>query len=257
VSLVEPGKTTRDIWLFDLARGLRTRFTFDPADELTAIWSPDGGRLLFSSRMKGLYDLYQKPSTGGGNEEVLLADTQNKFPSSWSPDGRSILYTAPSLSGSGFDIWILPLSGDKKPVPLLSTSFNEGFGQFSPDGQWIAYVSNESGRPEIYIAPFSGKGGKWQVSTSGGLFPRWRRDGRELFYIAPDSRLLAASVSAQSSGFEVGVVATLFATRAKANLRYPYDVTADGRRFLVNTLQDEASPEPFTLVLNWPAALRK
>ena len=257
VSLVDPVKRTRDIWLFDLARGLRTRFTFDPVDELAAIWSPDGERLLFSSWMKGLLDLHHKPSSGGGNNDVLLANTQTKFPSSWSPDGRFILYTAFNLAGSGSDIWMLPLSGDKKPVPFLNTSFNEGFGQFSPDGQWIAYQSNESGRPEIYVAPFSGKGGKWQVSTTGGLFPRWRGDGRELFYIAPEGRLLAASVSAQSSGFEVGAVATLFAMRMKANQRYPYDVTADGRRFLVNTLRDEASPEPLTLVLNWPAVLRQ
>ena len=123
-------------------------------------------------------------------------------------------------------------------------------------GRWIAYQSNESGRAEVYVAPFPGKGGKRQVSTAGGTFPRWRRDGRELFYIAPGGRLMAATVGAQGSGFEVGAVTPLFDTRARTNLRYPYDVTADGQRFLVNTLGDELSPEPFTLVVNWTAGLR-
>ena len=156
----------RDIWLYDVARGLRTRFTFDPADELDSIWSPDGSRIVFNSRRKGHLDLYQKASSGAGSEEVLLEDNLDKLHLSWSPDGRFILYSTSSASPqTGADLFVLPLSGDRKPVPFLKTQFNELAGQFSPDGQWVAYVSNESGRNEVYVAPFPGPGGKWQIST--------------------------------------------------------------------------------------------
>ena len=168
VSIPDEAGKGRDIWLYDVARGLRTRFTFGPADELGPIWSPDGSRIVFNSRRKGHLDLYQKASSGAGTEEVLLEDNLDKYPTSWSPDGRFILYS--SFGGpTGNDLFVLPLSGDRKPFPFLQTQFNEAFGQFSPDGRWVAYASNESGRNEVYVAPFPGPGGKWQVSTG------WRR----------------------------------------------------------------------------------
>ena len=276
VSLFDRARRGRDIWLFDIARGLRTRFTFDPADELAPVWSPDGRRVVFNARRKGHLDLYQKASSGAGAEEELLADGLDKTPLGWSPDGRFILFVAVAPK-TGLDLWVLPLFGGRKPFPFLQTPFNEVPGRFSPDGRWIAYASNESGRNEVYVAPFPGlggtpsaaaalgtPGGKWQVSTAGGNWPRWRRDGKEIFYLAPDNlapdnKLMAAAASGQGSAFEVGAVRPLFETRAiaNANQRYPYDVSADGQRFLVNTLAEETTSAPITLVVNWPALVKK
>jgi Tol biopolymer transport system component len=249
----------RDIWLYDVARGLRTRFTFDPADEFTSVWSPDGSRVVFNSRRKGHLDLFQKASSGAGTEEVLLEDNVDKYPESWSPDGRFILYATggSTTSTTGSDLFVLPLSGDRKPFPFLNTQFNEGQGQFSPDGRWIAYRSDESGRGEVYVAPFPGAGGKWQISTGGGIYPRWRRDGTEILYFTPDNRLMAATVNGKGGNFEVGVVKPLFGTRAPIGFRYPYDVSADGQRFLINTLPEQATSAPITVVVNWTAGLKR
>jgi Tol biopolymer transport system component len=265
VSVFDLARRDRDIWLFDLARGLGTRFTFDPADEVTPVWSPDGSRMVFSARRKGHLDLYQKASSGAGVEEELLADGLDKYTADWSPDGRFILFGVQAPT-TGFDLLVLPLFGDRKPFPFLQTTSFENGGQFSPDGRWIAYESNESGRDEVYVAPFQGgapsaaatrgtSGGKWQLSTAGGTQPRWRRDGKEIFYLAPDNKLMATVVNGQGSAFEVGAVRPLFDTRTSGPL-YVYDVSPDGQRFLVNTLVEEAAPEPITLVVNWPALLK-
>jgi eukaryotic-like serine/threonine-protein kinase len=245
----------RDIWAYDVARGLRTRITFDPADELNSVWSPDGSRLVFNSRRKGHLDLYQKDSSGAGTEEVLLQDNRDKSPQSWSPDGRFILYTS-SDPPTGDDLFVLPLSGDRKPVPFLQTPFNEYDGQFSPDGRWVAYGSDESGKDEVYVAPFPGPGGKWQISTAVGTYPRWRRDGTEIFYLAPDNKLMAAAVNGKGSKFEVGAVKPLFETRALDPTRNSFAVSADGQRFLINT-DPQTSSAPITVVLNWAAGLKK
>ena len=257
VSVPDGSAATRDIWLFDVARGLRTRFTFDPADEQSSVWSPDGSRIVFNSRRKGHFDLYQKASSGAGAEEVLLEDTLEKSPLSWSPDGRFILYTAAGGS-TGNDLWILPMSGDRKPFPFLQTPFNEVPGVFSPDGRWIAYVSNESGRPEVYVAPFPGPGGKWMVSTAGGGNPRWRSDGKEIFYLAGGQQMMAAAVNGAGSSFQVGAVQPLFAIRPVGPRSF-YDVSADGQRFLAITGPDQrpAAIPPITVVVNWTAALKK
>jgi Tol biopolymer transport system component len=258
VSLFDPVQRSRDIWLFDIARGLRTRFTFEPADETTLIWSPDGSRVVFNARRNGPLDLYQKASSGAGVEEGLLTGCLDKYPMGWTPDGRFILFmvTAPK---TGLDLWVLPLFGDRKPFPFLQTQFNEINSRFSPDGRWIAYSSNESGRYEVYVAPFPGPGGKWQVSTAGGDWPRWRRDGKEIFYVAPapDEKLMAAVVNGGGSAFEVGAVQPLFDMRGEApNQSRMYDVSPDGQRFLVNTLAEEAASAPITLVVNWRALLK-
>jgi serine/threonine protein kinase/Tol biopolymer transport system component len=246
----------RDIWLYDVARGLRTRFTFDPADELQSIWSPDGSRVVFNSRRKGHLDLFEKASSGAGSEDVLFEDNLEKYPVSWSPDGRFILYDSFG-SPTGLDLWVLPLSEDRKPVPFLNTKFNEAAGQFSPDGRWVAYQSDESGKNEVYVTPFPGPGGKWQISTGGGGFPRWRHDGNEIFYLAPDNKLMAAAVNGKGSSFEVGAVKPLFETRAVVGLRNRYAVSADGQRFLINTAPEQAASAPITVVLNWTAGLKK
>ena len=163
--------------------------------------------------------------------------------------------TAPK---TGFDLWVMPLFGDRKPLPFLQTPFNENPGQFSPDGRWMAYASSESGRYEVYVTPFPGPGGKWQVSTAGGDWPRWRRDGKEIFYLAPGgTRLMAAAVNGGASAFEVGAVRELFNTRGVAPNAWTYDISPDGQRFLVNTFAEEAASTPITLVVNWPALLKK
>jgi Tol biopolymer transport system component len=250
-----PGQGGTDIWLYDVARGIKNPFTFGPADERALIWSPDGRRVVFNSRRKGQMNLYQKSADGSGAEEVLLEDKLLKFPMSWSADGKSLLYR--STGGpTNNDLFVLPLSGDRKPIPFVNTPFAEASGAFSPDGRWVAYASNESGRNEVYVAPFPGPGGKRrQVSTAGGGFPRWRRDGTEIFYVAPDRKLVAAAVNGRGASFEVGAVKPLFETRIPGP-RYEYAVTADGQRFLINTESEQAGATPITVVTNWMAGLK-
>jgi len=258
VSLFDRARRGRDIWLFDIARDLRTHFTFDPSEELTSVWSPDASRVVFNANRKGHWDLYQKASSGAGTEEELLADSVDKVPFDWSPDGRFILFGVGAFQ-AGTDLWVLPLFGDRKAFPVLQTPFTEVPGRFSPDGRWIAYASNESGRGEVYVASFPGPGGKWQVSTAGGSWPRWRSDAKEIFYLAPDKKLMSAAVNGAGSAFEVGAVRPLFDTRALTigNTGFMYDVSPDGQRFLVNTLAEQAAPAPITLVVNWRALLNR
>jgi serine/threonine protein kinase len=269
VGLLDSARKTRDIWLYDVARGLRTRFTFDPADENASIWSPDGSHIIYNSTRKGNADLYQMTSSGAGSEEIVLAGGPYKIPLSWSPDGRFVLYMIRTGNGAGApdNLWLLPLFGDRKPVPFLQTPFDEPQAQFSPDGRWVAYVSNESGRYEVYVVPFPGPGGgKWQISTAGGRLPRWRHDGKEIFYLAADNKLMGAVVNAEGSSIEVGAVRPLFQTRAANSAgsqgligggAYTYDVSADGQRFLINTAIAPGQTAPITIVVNWTAGLRK
>jgi Tol biopolymer transport system component len=260
VAIADQARKTRDIWLYDVVRGLRTRFTFDPSGRSTPVWSPDGSRIAFSSSRKGQGALYQKPSSSAGIEEALVEGSGEKFSSSWSPDGRYILYTERQISPRlDLNVWIIPLSGDRKSYPFLKTQFNEAQGRFSPDGRWVAYVSNESGKNEVYVVPFPGSGGKWQISTDGGRSPRWRRDGGEIFYFAPGGNLVAATVNGKGSSFEVGAVKPLFAIRTViTSIPYPYDVSTDGKSFLINTAPEQgATSAPITVVLNWSAGMKK
>ncbi len=155
------------------------------------------------------------------------------------------------------ELFVLPLLGDRKPVPFPNAKFEYGFGQFSPDGRWVAYRSNESGRNEIYVAPFPGPGGKWQISTAGGDRPRWRRDGSEVFYLSPDNKMMSATVGGKGASFEVGAVKPLFETRVVTGGRNQYTVSADGQRFLIDTSPEQAASAPITVVLNWTAGLKK
>jgi Tol biopolymer transport system component len=266
VSILDPVRRTRDIWIYDLARSLKTRFTFEPGDEYTLIWSPDGKRAILTSRRKQYMDLYQRLADNSGTEETLLEDNTDKYYLSLSPDGRSLLYgTGNTTPQTGNDLWLLPLLGDpstgsgqgRKPVPFLKTQFSERFGQFSPDGRWVLYDSNESGRYEVYVAPYPGPGGKRQVSTAGGFWPRWRRDGTEIFYRSLDGKLMEAAVNGKSTGFEVGVVKPLFEARFGGTARSQYDVSPDGQRFLINTMSGQAGEAPITVVVNWTAGLNK
>ncbi len=255
VSIMSAGKG-RNIWIYDVARSLKSRYTFDASSDAPSIWSPDGSRVIFSSNRKGHFDLYENVSDGSGTEAPLLEDDLEKAPDSWSPDGRFILFTS-SGGPTGTHLFVLPLSGDRKPFPFLKTQFSETYGRFSPDGRWVAYRSNESGTGEIYVAPFPGPGGKRQVSTAGGNWPRWRRDGTEIFYIAPDGKLMVAAVNGKGSSFEVGTVKPLFETHVFNGFRYPYDLTPDGQRFLFSTVPGQTSQAPITVVVNWMAGLKK
>jgi eukaryotic-like serine/threonine-protein kinase len=256
VSTPERGKG-RDIWLYDVARGLRTRFTFaaEAQARANAIWSADGSRLVLNERSQERYTLYQKASTGTGTKELLVEDGRDKYPDTWSPDGQSVIYT--SLNGSKFDLLILALSGDRKPAPFLETPFNQDRAQFSPNGRWVAYQSDESGRYEVYVSSFPGHSGKWQVSTAGGTFPRWRSDGEEILYLARDNKLMSAEVNSKGSAFEIGTTKSLFQTRAIGGLDSPYAVSPDGQRFLVNTAPEQTESVPITVVLNWTAGLKR
>jgi Tol biopolymer transport system component len=262
VSALEPGASGRDIWVFDVARGLRTRFTFDPEEETTPIWSPDGLRLVFSKARNGRLELFEKASSGAGSEKELLSDPVSKYGLSWSPDGRHLLY-AIGVSAQSSRLAVLNMVGDPKPTQLLKSSFDETPAVFSPDGRWIAYSSNESGRYEVYVTGFTERSGKWQVSVAGGDRPRWRRDGRELFYLS-GNKLMSAAVTIDDRGFAIGAANPLFDVRPSdrtgvfgVRMMHVYDVTADGQRFIVNTASDQTSVTPVTLVVNWPAALSR
>ena len=251
-----------DIWLADLVRGTSTRFTFDPASDYLPLWSPDGSQLAFSSnRMGRIFNLYQKPSSGAGNEELLLQSEVNKYVMDGSSDGRFLIYSNQDPK-TRHDLWVLPLSGDRKPFLFLQTQFEEYHARFSPDGRWTAYISNESGKYEVYVQSFPKPSGKWQVSTNGGIQPRWRRDGKELFYLGLDGKLMAVAVKSDAT-LEIGAptalfeARTLYGTAVNISARQEYDVTGDGQRFLLNVdLSDDAS-NPITVVLNWTAGLQK
>ena len=262
VQVTDLQRKNSDIWVYELLGGTRNRFTFDSsldAYDSNPVWSPDGSRIVFASNRKGHFDLYQIASSGGAKEGVLLQSNDDKLPTSWSPDGRFIAYDSrdPKRETKG-DIWILPLLGDRKPFPFLSTNFEKDSAQFSPDGRWIAYSSDESGKFEIYVAPFPGPGGKWQISTNGGFFPVWRRDGTELFYVALDNTtFMAAEIKMKGSTFEVHTVRPLFQRQVRTLGGNPYDVSGDGLRFLVNSIpRAEQNPAPITLVTDWTAGLR-
>ncbi|MCI0389300.1 MAG: winged helix-turn-helix domain-containing protein [Acidobacteria bacterium] len=245
----------QDIWIYDTARGFKTRFTLDSAPGSVPLWSFDGSRIVYCSNRKGIFDLYQRASNGAGTEDVLLESNLTKYPTSWSRDGRFIIYYTSGDPKTRADLWVLPMFGERKPFPFLQTEANEFKGRFSPDGRWIAYVSDESREREVYVRPFPGPGGKHQVSIAGGSELRWRGDGKELFYLAADNKLMAAEVKIKGSTLEIGAVRPLFETHPTHQGRL--NVTADGQRFLVNTLVEEKGSSPITLVVNWTADLKR
>jgi serine/threonine protein kinase len=245
-----------DLWLLDLERSTTTRFTSNPAPDESPAWSPDGSRIAYVSGR----DLYQKPSGGDAKEELLVRSEAGTILWDWSHDGKFLIYSRPDPKNR-MDLWLLPMQGDHKPEPFLATEFYETQGQFSPDVHWVAYSSDESGTPEVYVQPFgssAGGGGKVKISEGGGTHPRWRRDGKELFYISGSRRVMAVDVTTTPT-FKAGVPKLLFETRLRNGNSgpYPYDVTADGKRFLIETVPIEAEEAPITIVTNWQADLKK
>ncbi len=254
LTTVDYSKSIADIWVSNVSHGPPTRLTFGPGYSCCAVWSPDGSRIVFGRRDG---KLYRKNVDGSGDEEPLLVTGQNPTPTSWSPDGRYLLYTMFNAQGSP-DIWVLPLEGGSKPFPFLSTPAEERDGVFSPDGRWVAYYSNQTGARQIYVRPFSSsERGKWLLSNGTSLgAPSWRQDGKELYYMGADGSVMAVPISA-NQGFQAGESKTLFKLPSNAVLDA---VTPDGTRFLVgvaaNATQSSSLP-PFTVVLNWQAELKK
>jgi Tol biopolymer transport system component len=247
----------RDIWIYDLLRQGNSRLTFDPGAEVNPIWSPDGSRIVFEFDREGVFDIYQKPATGSTGEELLLQTGLTKFATDWSPDGRFIIYDSVDAK-SNSDLWALAMTDEREPVLFLGTDAEEREARFSPDGRWLAYSSDESGRSEVFVQTFPASGGKWQVSNGGGVVPRWRRDGRELFYLSLDQKLMAVTVRPDAN-FEHDPPRELFESRAIDLFTYrsPYAVTADGERFYFNIRAPDAASTPIRLVLNWTAGLKR
>jgi eukaryotic-like serine/threonine-protein kinase len=252
VSVIDNASGNRNLWLYETSRRGRVQLTYDPTDDFAAVWSPTADRVIFAARRAGdtSLNLYEK-LLSGGPERRLLDRAGLELPTSWSPDGRFILFQTESPAS---DISLLSLA-DTKVLPFANTKFTEASAQFSPpDGRWVAYSSNETGRTEVYIAPFGRTGTRVPVSTDGGGSPRWSRDGKELFYIRGDDTLMRVTVSPSESSIDVVSTQEVFRTQFGRSA-FPYDIGSDGR-FLVNRSTQDSKPAPITLVVNWPAILK-
>jgi eukaryotic-like serine/threonine-protein kinase len=250
-----PEAQNRDVWIIDIARNVPSRQTFDPGIDTSPVWSPDGTRIAFAGSRSGKFTLRQKLVNGTAADEVLLEESRNIFPSDWSADGRFIAYWVGGTAPSKPDVWILPLFGDRKPFPLAETQFAETEGVFSPDGRWMAYTSDESGLPNVYVQSFPAAGRKSQVSRDAGGFPAWRGDGRELFYVGIDGNMMAVPVNTTGQ-FEAGVPQALFQSGSPTNNAFQYAVTKDGQRFLINA-RPQRPGGALTVLVNWTAAIQK
>jgi Tol biopolymer transport system component/tRNA A-37 threonylcarbamoyl transferase component Bud32 len=247
----DPQLRTNDLWILELASGIFSRLTFNPADDTDPVWSPDGRELVFSSTRKAAIDLYRKV-VGGGDEELLFASAEPKYPKFWMKDGRSILF----INEQGKIFYELPLTGERKPVVLTKSEFDQDNPHISPDGHWVAYNSLESGRWEVYVAAFPAFNEKRQVSISGGCQPLWRKDGKELFYRTLDGKLMVVEVKGGAK-LQAGTPLFLFQTPARANpVQSEYFVTGDGKRFIFQEPIGE-SATPITVVVNWAAGLKR
>jgi Tol biopolymer transport system component len=242
-----------DVWAYDLQRDSAKRLTFDPAFDVDPIWSPDGSQLIFASNRELNVDLYAKNSDGAQEEHAVVHDEFNKVPNSWSADAKYILYSR------GPDLWVLTLPEMKSRAFLKAVSILRN-GQFSPDGKWVAYASNETGKWEIYVTSFPEARGKWQISAGGGEQPRWRGDGKELFFLSSGSKIIAVPVTT-GANFDAGPPVALFQATPRqpvsTNDQFVYDVSKDGQRFLFLMLVKEAETVPVSVVLNWTAMLNK
>jgi dipeptidyl aminopeptidase/acylaminoacyl peptidase len=241
-----------DLWLLELPRAIPNRLTFQGMFG-TGAWSPDGQRIgyhLLSGRK-----LMLKNANGTGQEETVLQSQNTVYMNDWSPDGRYLVYTQQSLEGR-FELWLLPLTGERKPQSFLKTAFNDSQGEVSPDSKWIAYTSDESGGfNEVYVTSFPTAGTRWRVSGNGGSFPRWSRDGKELFYRALDGTLMVASVRTAPQGLEFGTLAALFRVPEPVGMfAYPYDVAPDGKRILaLMPSKMSGDRSSLTVLVNWDA----
>ena len=251
----ESGEQPRSLWLLDVARGTKSRLTFDNADNFDPSWSPDGKRIAFTSARHGVRDLYEKPPDNSSAEHVVFESAQEKNLEDWSREGNLLLFNT-RVPGRPIEIWALPLSGDRKPLRVSAGPDNCEQGQFSPNGKWIAYRSLETGRGEIFVQDFPPTGAKWQVSISGGSEPQWRRDGNELFYINA-GRLMAVDIRTTGERFANGVPHSLFEVKEWPTGRNSYAVSVDGQKFLMSVAPAEKSATGFVFVTNWLDALKR
>jgi Tol biopolymer transport system component len=243
-----------DVWILDLERETRTRLTFSDKSDWRPTWSPDGKWIAFASGRDGIPNLYRKPADGSSEAERLTESSNLQVPTSWSLDGRRILFAELS-NETGWDLAWLDLE-EGTVHPLIESKFHQLGGDFSPDGRWYAYMSNESGRPEVYVSPFPGPGGKWQISNSGGNWPRWSRDGEEIYYRANDDSMVSVSVHAGEGGFSAGNPERLFdASAYVANFFSGFDVDPDSEQFVMIEIHgaQEGAPDrsQIRFVLNW------
>jgi eukaryotic-like serine/threonine-protein kinase len=251
------GEQGTQVWLYDLSRETMTRLTFEGNENLNGVWTPDGKRIAFASTKEGPRNIYWQRADGSGGLEQLTTSENTQVPMSWSPDGQLLSFFEVNPT-TGYDIWVLRLS-DRKALPFLRTPFNESVPRFSPDGRWLAYISNESGRYEIYVQPYPGPGGKWQISTEGGTEPTWNPNGRELFYRSGD-KMMAVEIATQPS-FSASKPRVLFEGRYEPSPATSpnYSVSPDGQRFLMlkSAEQEAAAPTQINVVLNWFEELKR
>jgi eukaryotic-like serine/threonine-protein kinase len=240
-----------DLWVLDLARGVRTRLTFGPIGNVSPIWSPDGKWIAYSSARSGQFALCRKPSDGSGAEETLLTETEQLALHDWSRDGKYLLFSRPISGGPFRQLWSLPLEGERKPSLVLERGTA---GKLSPDGRWLAYVSAESGTLQVYVVPFGGGQGKWQVSANGGTQPSWSKDGKELFYMDLTFNLVAVPVTNAGGALQFGAVQTLVKTWSAPTVFY--DVSPDSKKFLLDRVAQQVS-QSVTVVTNFTAGLKK
>ena len=268
-----------DIWVIDLARHTKTRITFGPQPSGNAVWWPDGKSIVFAYGVSGASDsLYRQNADGTGSKEKLLETPGvSLIPFSVTPDGRYIAYMRRDpKSTTSFDIWALPIfpdnssgdnsssdksspskPGDQKPFPVVATNFLDVTPLFSPDGKWLAYANDETGRMEVYIQPFPSGTGRWQVSTGGGTRPTWRKDGKELYFFSTDQQLMAVDIQQNGASLQLGAPHALFKASAVSNSSGTYTVSADGKKFVMNIVLPQSMSEPLTLITNWPADLKQ
>ena len=240
-----------DVWIYEFARGTLTRFTFDAGEDESPIWTPDGQTVAFATSRGGERKILWRAADGSAPEELLHESSYHSHVSSWSPDGKVLAFEEQSPE-TGYDIWTLSVEGEQQPVRFLNTSFEEHWPRFSPDGQWVAYISDESGRNEIYVQPYPGPGGKWQISSEGGTEPVWSPKGDELFY-RNGNKLMVVNIESQPT-FNAGTPHLLFEKQYEkgvAGLRPNFDVASDGDRFVMVKASEQAAQIYLTVVLNW------
>jgi Tol biopolymer transport system component len=249
---------SQHLWIVDVASGLGSQLTFGQSGVATLpVWSHDSTRVAFSKGGTPVAsELFVTSADGHGKEEQLLTDRGNEIPSDWSPDGRFLLFT--QVNARDLDVWVLPLTGERKPFPFTESQGREDNATFSPDGRWVAYQSDELGETEIFVQPFPPTGAKFRVSRDGGRAPRWRNNGQEIFYIGRDGSVVAAPIALGDKVPTVGVQQTLFSTEYNRRRgRRFFSVTGDGQRFLMPVYQDPVPATPLHVILNWPATLAK
>lgn len=247
---------TNDLWVLDLARGVRTRLTFGPIANAFPTWSPDGKWIAYIATRGGKYYIMRKPSDGSGGEEMLLDSDRFLHLSDWSRDGKYLIYGRGPFFANGEEVWAMPLDGDRNPFQLITqgASAFAGNAKLSPDGKWLAYISNESGQLQIYVVPFRGGQGRWQVSQNGGMLPLWSRDGKQLYYVSPSYSIISVPVSETANAVQFGAAKTL-ASNTSAQ-QFFYDVSADDSKILLGIASSEGNPS-ITLISNWSAALKR